>query len=320
MRRHFGMVFGLFLLLTVSGCTRSASKEATVLQPTRTQVTIPAAKTQPPPTVTLTSAPTSTATAEAIQPAPVPAGVYAVAFLGEGDALNLRTAPGLSADVILTLEPFARDLLATGGIEEAAGQTWIQIKVNDEITGWVSRQFVTEQVDAAAFCSDQRVEALLTDLDLALENKDGKRLSQLISPLHGLTIWHNWWNPAINFDSPEVVENIFFSTVDYDWGTEDGSGLPILGSFQEKVLPKLLDVFQAEYTRHCNVLETGISAGGTAGMLKVPAEYTNFNYFALFRLPPSAEEELNWRTWVAVIEYVDGVPYLAALVQYYWEI
>jgi hypothetical protein len=164
------------------------------------------------------------------------------------------------------------------------------------------------------------VSNLIESLDQAITNQDGKMLARLISPIHGLTIWHNWWNPEVTYASPDVVEELFISTVDYDWGTEDGSGSPITGPFKDKILPKLQDVFLSDHSSHCNILDTGISAGGTAGMLTWPSEYTNLNYIALFRSAPSADDELNWRTWVVGVEYVDGIPYVVSLVQYYWEI
>jgi hypothetical protein len=43
------------------------------------------------------------------------------------------------------------------------------------------------------------------------------------------------------------------------------------------------------------------------------------NYEALYRAAP-AGDEMNWRTWVVGFDYVGGVPYIASVVQYAWEI
>lgn len=317
---RFLLVFALFM---ACGCTRSVSQQPVGLLPTLTQA---------PSRTSQVSLPTSTPSPVAPLPSPsatttstevwitYSAKIYAVAFLGEDDLLNVRVSPGLSSEVIQTLDPSTRGLRATGKQEELDGQTWLEFQLEGDLTGWISSRFVTEQVEAEDFCHDPRVDDLIKDLHQALEKRDGKLLSKLVSPKHGLTIHHNWWNPAVNIASPEAVENLFISTTDYNWGTEDGSGLPIDGPFKDKILPKLLDVFQSDYTLHCNILETGVSAGGTAGLLNWPVEYSNLNYMVVFRPPPSVEDELNWRTWAVGVEYVNGVPYLAVLVQYYWEI
>lgn len=247
------------------------------------------------------------------------AGLYAVVGLGEGDLLNVRSGPGTSNDVLETLGPGIRNLQPTGKLEEGDGFTWLEIQRPSSTPGWVSRAFLTEQVEPQAFCEDERIDKLVDDFAGAVKNQDGEALSRLVSPVQGLTIQHNWWNPAVKLDSSEAIQNIFFSTTDFDWGTADGSGEPLVGPFKDMILPRLQDVVGTDYTRHCNVLESGTSAGGTAGTLTWPAEYANLNYEALFRAAP-AGDEMNWRTWVIGIDYVGGVPYIASLVQYAWEI
>ena len=236
-------------------------------------------------------------------------------MLGEGDLLNVRAGAGTGNDVLETLGPEVRDLQPTGNVEEVDGITWVEIQREGDATGWVSKAFLTEQVSSQAFCDDERAGKLIDEFIQAVKAQDGDALARLVSPVHGLTIQHNWWNPAVTLDSAETIRNIFFSTTDFDWGTADGSGLPVVGPFKDAVLPKLRDVLDADFTQHCNILESGTSAGGTTGQLTWPTEYANLNYIALFRAAP-ASEEMNWRTWVVGIEYVGGVPYLAVLIQY----
>jgi len=305
------------LLIASLACTRSVSAppitpppEVTVVPTQETVLPSPVPVVQPTDTV----APPTQTPAE-----PKLAGLYAVIRLGEGDLLNVRAGPGTGNDVLDTLGPERRDLQPTGNVEEADGVTWVEIQRDSEATGWVSREFLTEQVVPQAFCDDERVGKLLDDFAQAVKNQDGEALARLVSPVQGLTMQHNWWNPAVKLDSPEAIKNLFFSTTDFDWGTADGSGLPLVGPFKEVILPKLQDVINADYTRHCNILESGTSAGGTAGLLTWPAEYANLNTMALFRAA-AAGDEMNWRTWVVGIDYVGGTPYLSVLVQYGWEI
>lgn len=305
------------LLIIFLACRRSVSSPpitppVITIAPTQEMVLVAATATAIRPTHTAV-VPTPTASA------PILAGLYAVVMLGEGDLLNVRAGPGKDSDVLETLGPEARNLQPTGKIEESGGVTWVEIQRSSGPPGWVSRSFLTEQVEPQAFCADERVERLMDKFVQAVKNQDGAALSGLVSPLQGLSIQHNWWNPIVRLDSPEALQNLFFSTTDYDWGIADGSGLPIVGPFKDLILPKLQDALNADFTRHCNVLESGTSAGGTTGMLKLPVEYANLNYVALFRAAPP-DVEMDWRTWVVVIEYVDGAPYIVALVQYAWEI
>ena len=297
-------------------CTRSVSSppitpppEVTII-PTQVSVQVSPTITQPTDTV---APPTPTTSA------PKLAGYYAVVMLGEGDLLNVRAGPGTDNDVMETLGPEVRDLQPTGNEEETGGVLWLEIQRPSEKPGWVSRAFLTEQVEPQAFCDDERVGKLIDNFVQAVKIQDGEVLAKLVSPVHSLTIQHNWWNPAVKLDSSEAIKNLFFSTTDFDWGTADGSGLPLVGPFKEFILPKLQDVLNVEYSRHCNVLESGTSAGGTTGTLTWPVEYANLNYMALFRTAP-AGEEMNWRTWVVGVDYVGGVPYIAVIVQYAWEI
>jgi hypothetical protein len=311
----------LALWFTSLACTRSVSAPPITPLPEKTvdpsmEPTMSAALPSP----TIRIEPTETLappnpTTEAVKLA----GLYAVVGLGEEDLLNVRSGPGTSNDVLETLGPGIRNLQPTGKLEEGDGITWLEIQRPSNAPGWVSRAFLTEQVEPQAFCDDERIDKLVDEFSQAIKNQDSEALSRLVSPVQGLTIQHNWWNPAVKLDSNEAIRNIFFSTTDFDWGTTEGSGEPLVGSFKDMILPKLQDVVGSDYTRHCNVLESGTSAGGTAGTLTWPAEYANMNYVALYRAVP-AGDEMNWRTWVIGIDYVGGVPYIASIVHYAWEI
>jgi hypothetical protein len=315
--KNIPVILSLTTFLVASlACNRSVSEPPNTPPPEITIV--------PTPTPLLLSQPTIQPTDTLVPPSPTApvvqlAGLYAVVMLGEGDLLNVRAGAGTGNDVLETLGPEVRDLLPTGNIEETDGIHWVEIQREGETTGWVSRAFLTEQVTSQAFCDDERAGRLIGNFAQAVKEQNGEALARLVSPEHGLTIQHNWWNPAVTLDSTETVQNLFFSTTDFDWGTAGGSGEPLVGSFRDIVLPMLRDVIDVDYSQHCNLLESGTSAGGTTGQLTWPVEYANLNFYALFRAAP-AGEEMNWRTWAVGIEYVGGVPYLAVLIQYDWEI
>lgn len=290
--------------------------------------------TPPQPTPTLEGALTALETAPMVQqqgttvpttatiessPAAPSAVHYAVVFLAKGEVLNVRRQPGVTSEVIGTLPANTRDLRPTGGRQEVEGVLWIEIVQPEGSVGWVSSRFLTEQTNAAQVCADPQVGALLDQLISAVRDRDGRLLATLVSPWHGLTIHHNVWNPAVQFDDPEVISVLFESSVDYDWGTHEASGEALIGPFKEYILPRLEDVLLQNHTRNCNTLERGVATGGTTGYVYWPYDYASLNYVALFR-PPPPEQELDWRTWAIGIDYIDGKPYLAVLIQFYWEI
>lgn len=331
MRFKNALIFVLLSTLLLS-CNRAVGTNAVVITPAVN--TLIAAGTKPAPLEeqisslpTLEETSVSLATTEIAQ-SPLPNvtsvplnkdSLYAVIQLGEMDLLNVRVEPGLSSHVLFTLPSQQRDLKPTGQEQVVDEVTWIEIELPDGATGWVSAQFLTEQVESSTFCQDAQVEALLERLIISVKERDGEALAAMVSPVRGLSLYHNVWNPPVSFDRSEVLQNIYISTVNYDWGIQEGSGLPLVGPFKELVYPKLQDVFSYPHTRHCNVLEQNISAGGTSGLVFWPAEYANLNFVAFYRAAPESQE-LNWRTWVAGIEYINGIPYIAVLIQFYWEI
>jgi len=258
--------------------------------------------------------PTSTASAKTTN---LPL-TYSVAFLADGEILNVRSGPGVTYDIIDSLESNTHQIHTTGNKEQVDDIPWVEINL-DTGTGWVSGAFLTEEKTSVEVCDDPQVGELLDAFTQAVRSRDGEALSNLVSPVHGLIIQHNLWNPAISLQAPDDIRSLFTSDIEVDWGIQDGSGEPIVGTFNEKILPRLEDVVLQNHSRHCNTLERGVSTGSTTGYVYWPYDYSAFNYIALFR-PAPAEQELDWRTWVAGIEYVDGQPYIVVLVQFYWEI
>jgi hypothetical protein len=110
---------------------------------------------------------------------------------------------------------------------------------------------------------------------------------------------------------------LFNSNATYDWGAHPASGESLIGTFTDKVLASLIDVIGTDPKRICNTLQEGLSYGNTSEQIAWPALYRSLNFISLYRPAPS-DEELNWRTWAVGIDYVNGEPFIAVLVQYYW--
>ncbi|NMC11639.1 MAG: SH3 domain-containing protein [Chloroflexi bacterium] len=242
----------------------------------------------------------------------------AVVMIKENEVLSLRSSPGENNHEIASLSSLAGNIVSKGNTQDFEGESWVEIQSPKGETGWVKIGNLTEQVSSMEFCSDQRVTQLVDKFMNAIRVRNGKEFAQLISPRRGLIIRHEWWNPEVNFREPEMLENIFNDSTTNNWGIENGSGQSINGSFKDVILPKIDDV-QEGSIRLCNSLEQGLASGGSAGFIRWPNEYANFNYITIYRAAPEGDE-LNWRTWVIGIEYVHGSPYIAILVQYHWEI
>ena len=43
------------------------------------------------------------------------------------------------------------------------------------------------------------------------------------------------------------------------------------------------------------------------------------NFYSVYYPGAPANNNLDWRTWLVGMEYVDGKPYLYAMMQFFWE-
>ncbi|GAB4499631.1 MAG: hypothetical protein OHK0052_14940 [Anaerolineales bacterium] len=316
---------------TLSGCVLPYKNNAqTAVQQAQTQLAaLPTPNPQsplPPPELVFT--PEKTEAPQAPESSGLPAGplapptdkrVYAVVAVPQNSVLNVRAAPGTTQAIVDKLPANARDLEMTGARQLLEDTLWLERYSPQTGNGWVSGAYIIEQTDPEVFCADPQVTALIGELAAALKARDGEALAALVSPLHGLNIRHEWWNPQITLTPDEVQDAFRTDAPTLRWGTADGSGETIRGSFAEVIVPLLLDVLENDFSQHCNTLEFGVASGGSAGIVAFPGEYANLNYLALYRAAPP-EQEFDWRTWAIGIEFVDGKPYLMLLVQYHWEI
>jgi hypothetical protein len=278
-----------------------------------TATTVPV---QPTSTATLAIAPTTAAsTATSIAQPPVTGfnNPYAVILVSPDDVLNIRTGAGVANAIAGTLQPTALDVRRTGPASSADGARWVEIQ-SGAGNGWVNQNFLTEQVASSTFCADPRVNTLLNNVKNAMLGLNGELLSSLVSPVHGLDA-RLWRYGTIANYTPEEAKWVFQSDYVVNWGPAPGSGAETPGSFSTQLLPKLQEVFGANYTLHCNsTLDLA-----TFSTDPWPREYSNINYYMVYK--PGSEQYggMDWRAWTVGVEYVQGTPMLFSLIHYQWE-
>ena len=309
----------LMLILALSACTQSLvettpqAPAATVTPTLFLGSPMPALNT---PGAGETAAPMPLPTFTPLsQPTPGGASnLYAVINVFPDDVLNIRSGPGVENSAIGVLQPDQSGLTRTGKTSSVGDDLWVEIQNPGGGTGWVNADFLTEYVAPSAFCADARVTPLFHNLETAVNSTDGELLRSLVSPAHGVDVVYVRFGTVANY-SPEEAAWAFQSTYEVNWGAGPGSGEPVTGTFPEIVLPALQDVFKNE-TLTCNE----VMLGGATYVAEWPSEYTNLNFYSLHN--PGNDPTfggLDWRTWLAGVEYVDGQPYLLALLNFQWE-
>ena len=317
------------VLLTVAACaTQPPVPTNTLLPPfdTPTPFVVPTntpiianetATTQP--TQATQFVPTSTDLPSVSTSTPLPpvTGIYnpyAVILVNKGDVLNIRSAAGTGYPIVGSLAPNAVGVNRTGPATSAGGDRWVEIQNPSGGTGWVNAKFLTEYTAPSAFCSDSRVSDLLNNVRTAMLNSNGELLSSLVSPEHGLDLRLWRWGTVANY-TPKEAAWVFQSDYVVKWGPAPGSGMDTNGTFSEQILPKLQEVFSANYTLNCNnPLDLA-----TFSVEPWPSEYANVNFYTVFK--PGSEQYggLDWRAWIAGVEYAQGRPMLFALIHFQWE-
>jgi hypothetical protein len=323
-------------ILTLTGCSLSLLKTPTLVptliplaSPTPLPATpAPAASSTPGipsatpvlslPTVTPGIAPTATtavvptAATDSVIPG-APSGPYGVIRVAPADVLNIHAEAGAGSAIIGSFAATANTVMRTGPWAVVGEDRWVQVQNPGSGTGWVNAAYMTEYITPATFCADGRVNTLIANLDTAFTARDGTLLYSLVSPFHGMTVylWRN--GNGVTFDNAHA-RWVFDSTYSHDWGMAPGSGLETNGSFHEAVLPNLQDVFNASYSLACNTLGTAPQYG----LAPWPELYANVNYYTVFK-PGTPGLDLDWRYWLVGVEYVQGQPYVFALVHFAWE-
>jgi hypothetical protein len=170
---------------------------------------------------------------------------------------------------------------------------------------------VSSPANPSTICNDPQVTALIDSFKSAIVNSKGPLLSSLVSPSRGMDVAFFRVGTVVNYDQ-DHAKFLFETTYQVDWGAEPGSGAARRGSFHEVVLPKLRESFNQQYELHCNEL----SHGGATYELKWPYQG---EFYSVYFPGTQANGNMDWHNWVMGIEYVNGKPYIYALMQFFWE-
>lgn len=240
---------------------------------------------------------------------------FAVLWVPAGETLPIRQPAGISSSIVEEFSQDQRDISLTGKTSNMGSSVWVEVLRPSGSTGWVNGWNLTETVDAGEFCEDQRVIDLLNDFQASILNRDGEALRPLVGDQRGLVIRHDWWNPNVILES-RFVPALYTSPNEIVWGIRAGSETNIEGAFREVILPQLEDVFSSSPEVRCNDL----IAGSSGQLVRWPSELRNLNFYSFHRPAPEDGSNYDWRTWAVGVEYVDGRPYLAVLIQFRGEI
>ncbi len=235
-------------------------------------------------------------------------GPYAVVNVAVNDVLNIRAGAGVSQPIVGYFASDARDVMRTGPGSSADGAAWVEVRRNDGLTGWVNSYYLTEYVTHEAFCADTRILPLIEQLKQSMQQSNGSLLGPIVSPVHGVNM-HLWaYGPGINFT--QTAASIYTDTTVYNWGGGP-SGIPDTGTFNDKVKPKYLEVFNApNMETYCDSLDKVFN-------LSRPWPYPNIRYFNLYK--PGSDQFFDFRTLLVGIEYINGQPYIYGMVTIIWE-
>ena len=170
---------------------------------------------------------------------------------------------------------------------------------------------VTQAPGSVNICADPQVTTLIDSLKTAVSTGDGALLSSLVSPASGLEVSYYHNGTAIKYDQNQA-KFLFETTYPANWGMDPASGAEKVGPFHQVVVPALVKLFNQTYTLHCNELKYG----GASYTVEFPYDK---DFYSIYFPGTQANGNMDWQTWVAGIEYVDGKPYLYALMQFFWE-
>lgn len=165
--------------------------------------------------------------------------------------------------------------------------------------------------EMAGTCASPEVAELVARLQQAIATEDEDELAALIHP-QGLEVRMAWWNPVVHFSGGSLLSD----DTSYDWGTEDGSGFAIRGSFAEVALPPLQNDLVPATEMGCGE----ILHGATAGLVQLPPEDEGLDYVSLYRPAPPDVIEFDWGTWVVGYAGSNGEPRITTLIHYAYEI
>ncbi|MDT8305658.1 MAG: hypothetical protein RRC07_06955 [Anaerolineae bacterium] len=165
--------------------------------------------------------------------------------------------------------------------------------------------------ELAETCASPEVAELVASLQQALATENEDDLAALIHP-QGLEVRMAWWNPPVHFSGGSLLSD----DTSHGWGTDDGSGFAITGSFAEVALPSLQNDLVPATEIGCGE----ILHGATAGLVQLPPEDEGLDYVSLYRPAPPDLIEFDWGTWVVGYAESNGQPLITTLIHYAYEI
>ncbi len=250
-------------------------------------------------------------------PTPIPTQIsysnMAVILLEEGEEFDIHLSANQESAMIESIDANTVAIPFLGKKEFVDAEMWVEIQTSTGEAGWGQARYLTEHIPADVFCVDPDILFLLEDLKIALQNKDGDLFASLVSPTHGLDLRYYRYGTVANY-TPAEAAWAFSSDYAVNWGNEPGSGFEKIGTFSEIPLPMLLEVLGGNHERYCN--EVGIAA--TFAPKPWPFEYSNINFYQLFK--PGTDEfgGMDWRSWLVGVEYIEEESYLFALIHFEW--
>ena len=299
----------LLLLFVLVGCASGGSLEATLVPtfalPSETKTPLPTA-------LPMVVAGETLAAPVAEVNVGLPADV-AVILVDAGDTLNRRVGAGVENVIVDELAYNATGLVRSGVTAYSGEELWAEVRTTTGEAGWVNARFLTEYVTPDAFCHDPQIQFLFDDLLIALESENGERFSSLVSPVHGLDLRYFHYGTLANYTIEEATW-VFESSYEVVWGNAAGSGAEVAGTFREIPLPRLLEVFGADYELMCN----DVGQLNAFAQQPWPSEYENINFYQVFKPGTEQYGGLDWRAWLVGVEYVGGKPYLFAMTNFEW--
>lgn len=160
-------------------------------------------------------------------------------------------------------------------------------------------------------CADPQSAALIDSFKKAILSRDGALLASLVSPTNGMDVKFYHSGNVINYDQ-QHAKFLFETTFEADWGPHPASGENKIGAFHDVVVPELEKSFNQPYSLYCNELKA------PSGNYTASFPYDK-DFYSIYYPGTEANGNMDWHTWVAGIEYVNGKPYLYALTQFFWE-
>lgn len=238
--------------------------------------------------------------------------LYTVYGVAADDVLNVRAEPDAASKKVYSYTPEVKGIRGTGRQLEKANTPWTEVAFEGG-TGWVNRAYLLE-MPAGGGCNDPNLAAAIRAFMSAVTTSDGTALKAAVSPLRGLQISESQSSPAVRIGVAQV-ENLFTSSTSQKWGTARDGTTPIVGPFKTIALPSLRRSILAKGAKEkCGQL----LVGGSSPSYSWPAQYAKMTMVSFY--DASEADRSQWASWVAGMEYVNGKPYVAALVGYSAEI